>query len=147
MQALKMKDEQLRILSDQNRQLLGNLDKVEEDANNIQMEKLAVEEENRSLRDVNFELQVRPHGPDSAAVPSATRYIYIYIIYMCIVFTMQSYTFLVLNLRARAQGAYSKATYRPPQLPPTPIAATSTPHHHHRNVTRAVQGARGGQPA
>lgn len=54
-----MKDEQLRILSDQNAQLLGNLDKVEEDANNIQMEKLAVEEENRSLRDVNFELQVR----------------------------------------------------------------------------------------
>jgi myosin protein heavy chain len=53
-----MKDEQLRILSDQNAQLLGNLDKVEEDANNIQMEKLAVEEENRSLRDVNFELQV-----------------------------------------------------------------------------------------
>jgi hypothetical protein len=58
-QALKMKDEQLRILSDQNAQLLGNLDKVEEDANNIQMEKLAVEEENRSLRDVNFELQVQ----------------------------------------------------------------------------------------
>jgi hypothetical protein len=54
-----MKDEQLRILSDQNAQLLANLDKVEEDANNIQMEKLAVEEENRSLRDVNFELQVR----------------------------------------------------------------------------------------
>lgn len=54
-----MKDEQLRILSDQNAQLLGNLDKVEEDANNIQMEKLAVEEENRSLRDVNFELQVK----------------------------------------------------------------------------------------
>jgi hypothetical protein len=58
-QALRMKDEQLRILSDQNAQLLANLDKVEEDANNIQMEKLAVEEENRSLRDVNFELQVR----------------------------------------------------------------------------------------
>lgn len=53
-----MKDEQLRILADQNTHLLGNLDKVEEDANNIQMEKLAVEEENRSLRDLNFELQV-----------------------------------------------------------------------------------------
>ena len=53
-----MKDEQLRALSEQNTMLLGNLDKVEEDANNIQLGKLAVEEENRSLRDLNFELQV-----------------------------------------------------------------------------------------
>ena len=60
-----MKDEQLRILSDQNSQLLVNLDKVEEDANNIQMEKLAVEEENRSLRDVNFELQSKARAADS----------------------------------------------------------------------------------
>ena len=54
-----MKDEQLRILSDQNTLLLGNIDKVEEQSNYLQMEKLAVEEENRSLRDLNFELQVK----------------------------------------------------------------------------------------
>ena len=60
-----MKDEQLKILSDQNSQLLSNLDKVEEDANNIQMEKLAVEEENRSLRDANFELQSKARAADA----------------------------------------------------------------------------------
>ncbi len=63
-----MKDEQLRILAGQNTQLLSNLDKVEEDASNLQMEKLAVEEENRSLRDMNFELQVLRTivGPNSS---------------------------------------------------------------------------------
>jgi hypothetical protein len=44
-EALKMKDEQLRILTQQNNQLLGSLDQAEEEANAIQMEKLAVEEE------------------------------------------------------------------------------------------------------
>ncbi len=37
-----MKDEQLRILSEQNTQLLETLDRVEGDANAIQLEKLAV---------------------------------------------------------------------------------------------------------
>ncbi len=41
-EALKMKDEQLRILGEQNTQLLETLDKVEGDANAIQLEKLAV---------------------------------------------------------------------------------------------------------
>jgi hypothetical protein len=41
-EALKMKDEQLRILSEQNTQLLETLDRVEGDANAIQLEKLAV---------------------------------------------------------------------------------------------------------
>ena len=39
-------------------EIKNNLDKIEEDANHIQLAKLAVEEENRSLRDLNFELQV-----------------------------------------------------------------------------------------
>jgi len=64
-EALKMKDEQMRILSQQNSQLLSNLDKVEEDANNIQLEKLAVEEENRTLRDSNFELQSKARAADA----------------------------------------------------------------------------------
>jgi hypothetical protein len=44
-EALKMKDEQLRILSDQNANLLQALDKVEDEANSIQMEKLAIEQD------------------------------------------------------------------------------------------------------
>jgi hypothetical protein len=36
-EALKMKDDQLRILSEQNSQLLGSLDAVEEEANSIQV--------------------------------------------------------------------------------------------------------------
>ena len=56
-EAIKMKDEQLRILTEQNSHLLRSLDSVEEEANTMQLEKLAVEEENRKLRDQNFELQ------------------------------------------------------------------------------------------
>jgi myosin protein heavy chain len=96
-EALKMKDEQLKILSEQNAQvgtrggrsserkqvyslprhllhlyhmllalqLLASLDTVEEEANVIQMGKLAVEEENRTLRDQNFEIQSRARAADA----------------------------------------------------------------------------------
>jgi len=64
-EALKMKDEQLKILSDQNSSLLESLDKVEDEANTIQMEKLAIEQENRSLRDSNFELQSRARASET----------------------------------------------------------------------------------
>lgn len=66
-EALAMKDEQLRILSDQNGKLLVSLDKVEEEANTIQMEKLAVEQENRTLRDNNFELQSKARAAETSA--------------------------------------------------------------------------------
>ena len=46
-------------------QLLASLDTVEEEANIIQMGKLAVEEENRSLRDQNFEIQSRARAADA----------------------------------------------------------------------------------
>lgn len=64
-EALKMKDEQLRILQEQNNSLLENLDKVEDEANTIQMEKLAIEQENRSLRDNNFELQSKARAAET----------------------------------------------------------------------------------
>jgi uncharacterized phage infection (PIP) family protein YhgE len=60
-----MKDEQLRILSEQNASLLSALDKVEDEANTIQMEKLAIEQENRSIRDSNFELQSRARAAET----------------------------------------------------------------------------------
>ena len=63
--ALKMKDEQLRILADQNSNLLSSLDKVEDEANAIQMEKIAIEQENRSLRDSNFELQSKTRAAET----------------------------------------------------------------------------------
>ena len=63
--ALRMKDEQLRILSEQNASLLSALDKVEDEANTIQMEKLAIEQENRSIRDSNFELQSRARAAET----------------------------------------------------------------------------------
>lgn len=65
--ALKMKDEQLRILSEQNASLLQSLDKVEDEANSIQMEKLAIEQENRSIRDNNFELQSKARAAETQA--------------------------------------------------------------------------------
>ena len=65
---IKMKDEQLRILNEQNAQLLRNLDKVEEDANNIQLEKLATEEETRALRAQHFALQSKARAAVLATV-------------------------------------------------------------------------------
>ena len=65
METIKMKDEQLRILADQNSQLLKSLDTVEEEANGVQLEKLAVEEENRTVRDQNFELQSKARAAES----------------------------------------------------------------------------------
>ena len=56
-EAIKMKDQQLQMLSQQNTHLLRSLDVVEEEAKNVQLEKLSVEEENRQLREQNFELQ------------------------------------------------------------------------------------------
>ena len=66
-EALKMKDDQLRILSEQNAQLLSTLDKVEEESNVIQTEKMKIEQENRSLRDSNFELQSKARAAETQA--------------------------------------------------------------------------------
>ncbi|CAM9735053.1 unnamed protein product [Ectocarpus sp. 4 AP-2014] len=65
-EALKMKDEQLRILQDQNNQLLRNLDRVEEEATRIQQERLTAEEENRTLRETVFESQGRARAAQAA---------------------------------------------------------------------------------
>lgn len=64
-EALRMKDEQLRILTEQNTNLLKTLDKLEEDANAIQLEKIAVEQENRNVRDTNFELQSKARAAET----------------------------------------------------------------------------------
>ena len=67
-----MKDEQLRILQEQNSHLLKSLDNVEEEANRVQLEKLAIEEENRTLRDQNFELQSKARAADAAMKKAQT---------------------------------------------------------------------------
>lgn len=51
-----MKDEQLRIITAQNTQLLQSLDRVEQEASQLQMEKIASEEECKKLKDANYEL-------------------------------------------------------------------------------------------
>ena len=63
--ALAMKEQQLRMLNDQNVQLLRSLDSVEEDANAIQLEKIAAENDNRKLRDENFRLLSRARTADA----------------------------------------------------------------------------------
>ena len=62
-----MKDEQLKVLTDQNSQLLGSLDAMEEEANRIQTEKLSIDEENRRLKDQNFELRNKTRAAETAA--------------------------------------------------------------------------------
>ncbi len=66
-EAIRMKDEQLKVLTDQNSQLLGSLDAMEEEANRIQAEKLSIDEENRRLKDQNFELRNKTRAAETAA--------------------------------------------------------------------------------
>ena len=58
-EALKIKDEQIRILSEQNDKLLSSLDRTEEELSSFQLEKLTIEEDNRNLRQSNLDLQGR----------------------------------------------------------------------------------------
>lgn len=50
-----MKDEQLKILTAQNTQLLQTLDRVEDEASALQIQKISSEEECAKLRDANYE--------------------------------------------------------------------------------------------
>ncbi|RHZ20528.1 hypothetical protein DYB37_001541 [Aphanomyces astaci] len=67
-----MKDEQMRILSDQNTQLLATLNQLDDELQTLKMEKFHSDDENRSLRDANFELQSRSRASD-AVVKKAER--------------------------------------------------------------------------
>ena len=51
-----MKDEQLKIITEQNTQLLQSLDRVEQEANELQLQKISSEEECKRLKDGNYEL-------------------------------------------------------------------------------------------
>lgn len=63
-EAMKMKDEQIRILTEQNGKLLESIDHAEQEINALQLEKLTIEEENRSLHEKNFEVQSKAQAAD-----------------------------------------------------------------------------------
>ena len=56
-EALKIKDEQIRILTEQNNKLLQAIENGEEEISAIQLEKAYVDDENRQLRESNFSVQ------------------------------------------------------------------------------------------
>jgi len=56
-EALKIKDVQIRILTEQNNKLLEAIEKGEEEINAIELEKAYVDDENRQLRESNFIVQ------------------------------------------------------------------------------------------
>mmetsp|Transcript_23241 Transcript_23241/g.72809 ORF Transcript_23241/g.72809 Transcript_23241/m.72809 type:complete len:819 (+) Transcript_23241:226-2682(+) len=56
-ETLVLKNRQLELLSAQNAQLLQNLERVEDAAKNLQLEKLAMSSDNCQLRDENFTLR------------------------------------------------------------------------------------------
>ena len=60
----KMKDEQIRILSDQNKKLIKAVDHGEDEIGAIQLEKLHIEEENRQWREANFSVQSKARVAD-----------------------------------------------------------------------------------
>ena len=56
-EAMKMKDEQIRILNEQNSKLLDAIERGEEEISAVQLEKLHLEEENRDMREQSFSVQ------------------------------------------------------------------------------------------
>lgn len=56
-EALRIKDEQIRILTEQNNKLLEAIERGEEEISALQLEKLHIDEENRELRESNFSVQ------------------------------------------------------------------------------------------
>lgn len=64
-EALAMKDEQMRILGDQNSHLLVSLNAMDDEIGALKMLKLQLEEENRTLRDQNFELQSKARAAET----------------------------------------------------------------------------------
>jgi len=62
---LLLKDEQIEIITRQNQTLLESINKAEEESSALQLEKLAIEDENRDLRKSNFESQTRACAAES----------------------------------------------------------------------------------
>lgn len=71
-EALAMKDEQMRILGSQNAQLLTSLNAMDDEIGSLKMHKLRLEEENRSLRDQNFELQSKARAAETTLLKAQT---------------------------------------------------------------------------
>ena len=64
-EALKMKDQQIEILTEQNKKLLNAVDHAEEEINALQLEKIHVDEENQTLRENNFDIQTKNRITDA----------------------------------------------------------------------------------
>ncbi|TYZ58154.1 hypothetical protein PybrP1_002396 [[Pythium] brassicae (nom. inval.)] len=64
-EALAMKDEQLRILGEQNTQLLRSLNAMDDEIGALQQRRLVLEDEGRALRDHNFELQSKARAAEA----------------------------------------------------------------------------------
>jgi len=63
-EALKLKDEQIRILNEQNSKLLESIDRAEEEIGVLQTERDRVREDSCSLRENNFQLQAKAKASD-----------------------------------------------------------------------------------
>ena len=64
-QRQSMKQEQCRILSSQNVELITSLDRAEEELETLQNEHVTLEEENKTLRESNFNLQGRTKSAET----------------------------------------------------------------------------------
>lgn len=64
-QRQKMKEEQCRILSSQNNELIASLDRAEEELETLQRERITLEKDNKALREGNFDLQARTKSAET----------------------------------------------------------------------------------
>lgn len=73
-EALAMKDEQMRILGEQNARLLTSLNAMDDEIQSLKALKLRLEDENRALRDQNFELQSKARAAETNLVKAQVRH-------------------------------------------------------------------------
>lgn len=66
-ESLRVKDEQIRLLQEQNTNLVDALDRLEDEAQTICSEKAAIEKENQKLRDNVAEFQSRARAAEATA--------------------------------------------------------------------------------
>lgn len=64
-QRQKMKEEQCRILSSQNNELIASLDRAEEELETLQRERITLQKDNKALREGNFDLQARTKSAET----------------------------------------------------------------------------------
>lgn len=73
-QRQKMKEDQCRILSSHNSELISSLDRADQELETLQRERRKLEEENKTLKETNYNLQVRTSSAEGRLEETKSEY-------------------------------------------------------------------------